>query len=334
MKILTVIGARPQFVKSAVFSKCCFDTGRDEVVVHTGQHYDADMSLKIFEDLGCPPPKYIFDGLSRSPQLMIGEIMRDLEEVVNSEKPDFINIFGDTTSTLAAALYANKSGISLLHIEAGLRSRNWDMPEEYNRLCTDILSDYLFCPTESAFKNIQSENLKGDAFNVGDVMLDAIRVFDSSFRYDGPYSDSDPIVLTLHRSETLKRRERLAELLDYVFEEAKGRQILFPIHPNTKKHCVKYEIDLSRFEVIDPLSYIKMQGLLKLCHSVYTDSGGMQKEAFFHRKPCITLRNETEWGELIDLGWNRLWKEKYLTKVDDNPYGDGFACNKILDILD
>ena len=196
-----------------------------------------------------------------------------------------------------------------------------------------LLSDYLFCPTETAFENHKSENLKGRAFNVGDVMLDAIRVFDNSFRYDGPFIDSEPIVLTLHRAETLKNRERLMELLNYVFEEAQGRPIVFPIHPNTKKHCLAYEIDLSRFKCIDPLSYTQAQGLLKICYAVYTDSGGMQKEAFFHRKPCVTLRDETEWSESINLGWNRLWKEEYLIRSNDKPYGDGFACYKILNIL-
>ena len=304
MKILTVIGARPQFVKSAIFSRWCETFGVNEVVCDSGQHYDFNMSYQIFEDLKINTPKYIFNNIKRNPSSMISDIMTRLEEVLQKERPDLINVFGDTTTTLAAAIFANKNSVQLSHIESGLRSGNYSQPEEINRKITDQLSDYLFCPTLNAVKNLEDEAHKGYILNTGDIMLDALSVFSKEIDMNKfeTLPSRDFVIFTLHRAESLKEPKALQDKFDYVRSYLPKYEIIFPIHPNTKKHILSFDISLDGFNVVEPLSYLDCLSALQKCSMVFTDSGGLQKEAYFFKKPCVTLRAETEWKETIQFG--------------------------------
>ena len=338
MKILSIVGARPQFVKAAVFRKYCYENQIDEILLHTGQHYDQEMSTDIFKDLNVCMPNISYSLKSRSHSGMTGELLVFIEEQILKIKPDFVNVYGDTNSTLAGALAASKLHVPILHIEAGLRSFNKKMPEEVNRVLTDHMSDYLFCPTLQAVENLANENIKNNVYHVGDIMLDATQIFKDKFELPAnlKLNNSKKIALmTVHRQENLKDKNTLLSIINYCEKLCDEYQIIFPVHPNTKNKLREFSISTGRLMSVKPMKYIEMQALLKKSSLVLTDSGGLQKEAYFHGSKCITLRKETEWVELIDAGWNSLWNEPLLSKKTSyiSEYGDGTTAKKIIDML-
>lgn len=309
MKILTIIGARPQFIKAAVVSRALRDAGLQEVLLHTGQHFDDNMSRVFFEQLGMSRPEYHFALGGGGHGEMTGEMMKAIEPVVLKENPDWVMVYGDTNSTLAGALVAAKLHVPVAHVEAGLRSFNRRMPEEINRICADHVSDLLFCSSESPARLLAGEGIVKGVHIVGDVMADSLA---HALRYsrghperfsallDGiprPYS-----LLTLHRAENTDDPARLGSILDGV--SALG-PMLFPVHPRTDKQLARYHLHLPpNITRCPPLGYLEMAAALDGCARVLTDSGGLQKEAWWARKPCITLRDETEWVETVGIGWN------------------------------
>ncbi|OJX11670.1 MAG: UDP-N-acetylglucosamine 2-epimerase [Caedibacter sp. 37-49] len=340
-KILTIIGARPQFIKAAVLSR--FFKGHpliEEIIVHTGQHFDSNMSDVFFEQLNIPQPRYYLDIHSLSHGAMTGLMLEKLEEIMLQELPSLVLIYGDTNSTLAGALAASKLHIPIAHIEAGLRSFNPLMPEEINRVLSDHVSSLLFCPTLKAVENLSQEGITKNVFHVGDVMHDAtlfaIEKISKKILLRFELKEKSYIVLTLHRQESTANKEHLENLLNYIIEYSKNHslQIVWPIHPRTKS-LVKAEI-FDLIKVIDPLNYQDMHSLLHFSSLVCTDSGGLQKEAYFHQKPCITMRSETEWTETITNGWNRLWSvpQYVLPQQSIKDYGDGKAGSIIFEKIE
>ena len=339
MKIMSIIGARPQFVKAAVFRQACMLSGVSEILVHSGQHYDENMSLGIFNELNVKQPDYIFTLNHRTHGALTGEIMIQLEELILSNKPDIINVYGDTNTTLAAALVATKLHIPVSHIEAGLRSYNRLMPEETNRVLTDHVSSFLFCPTLLSVSQLAAEGITENVYHVGDIMYDCVKMFRGQFRFPSiELKSSRPIaILTLHRAENVNINTKLKELIDFAKQKLSRYEVIFPIHPNTANKIKEFDIDVSMFTVIPPTSYLETQGLLQRADLILTDSGGMQKEAYFHRVKCITLRSETEWPETIASGWNSLWNSNKVahTKTQEiSDYGSGRTAYEILSVLD
>lgn len=340
-KVLTVVGARPQFVKAATVTRAFGKrSGIVEVMVHTGQHFDAAMSEIFFSELQIPDPAYNLAIHGGGHGDMTGRMMMALEPVMEKEKPDGVLVYGDTNSTLAGALTASKLHIPVFHVEAGLRSFNRRMPEEINRVLTDHVSSLLLCPTSTAVANLAREGISKGVIDVGDVMFDATRhIRDIALRcsriveqlaLEGrPYA-----VLTLHRAENTGSPERLQRLLDYVMEQAGDAEIVFPVHPRTRDLLTRMKGVVSRLRLVDPLGYVDMHRLLIGASMVMTDSGGLQKEAYFHRVPCITLRDETEWVETIAAGWNRLWSyPSYRPRHEIAEYGNGQAAELIVNAL-
>tara|TARA_Y100000768_G_scaffold389018_1_gene390395 strand:+ start:10505 stop:11578 length:1074 start_codon:yes stop_codon:yes gene_type:complete len=351
MKILTVIGARPQFVKAATISRVIKNIeGITEVIVHTGQHFDANMSDIFFEEMEIPKPNYHFaiNGLGHG--AMTGQMLEKIEEVLLKEKPDWVLVYGDTNSTLAGALAASKLHINVAHVEAGLRSYNMRMPEEQNRILTDRISKVLFCPTEQAVKNLKNEgyeNIDIQVLNVGDVMFDAATFYAKS---SAKKSRLDKIqgefaLVTCHRAENTDDIDRLTSIVESLNEISKTVKIILPIHPRTKNIMKKNNLKFD-FDTIEPVGYFDMVELLKNCRFVMTDSGGLQKEAYFFDKPCITMRDETEWVELVESRVNSLVgakKEKILSnfkrimreKIEfpKSLYGDAKSAEKIVHYL-
>lgn len=313
MKILTVVGARPQFVKAAVLSRIIANrTGVDEVLVHTGQHYDANMSDIFFEEMEIPKPKYNLDVNSLSHGAMTGRMLEKIEEVLTIEKPDLLLVYGDTNSTLAGALAAKKMHIPVAHVEAGLRSFNMQMPEEINRILTDRISDFLFCPTQAAIDNLKAEgfdNFENQYFLSGDVMQDAALFYKNKANLNSEVLHNigdEPFVLcTIHRQENTDHPERLKSIVDALNEINESKKVVMTVHPRTKKIMENSGLQIN-FTCIDPVGYLDMILLLQKCDLVMTDSGGLQKEAYFFHKPCITLRDQTEWVELVENGFNRV----------------------------
>ena len=338
LKIVTVVGARPQFVKAAVLRKRSEEYGVHEVLVHTGQHYDHAMSDVFFSELGMRPAEYKLDLQNRSHGGMTGEIMAGVEEILMKEQPDWCVVYGDTNSTVAAALAAAKLHIPICHIEAGLRSFNKKMPEEINRILTDHMSDLLFCSTSVGVDNLANENIQQGVHHVGDIMYDAVRMFSKAvpketFCAEHGLDPNRPIAaVTLHRAETVGNPERFQEVMAHVREAGREYQLAFPIHPNTRKKCAEFGISTERFILLEPMPYLAMQALLAHSDLVITDSGGVQKEAYFHGLRCLTMRDETEWVETIENGWNRLWtQEDYACDPKPIPeYGTGHSVEKIL----
>ncbi|MDA9781114.1 UDP-N-acetylglucosamine 2-epimerase (non-hydrolyzing) [Amylibacter sp.] len=336
MKILSVIGARPQFVKAAVFRDYCLNNNVKEILVNTGQHYDPWMSNGIFHELNVPDADYNFTINERSHASMTAEMMKNIETTINHEKPDFVNLYGDTNSTLAGALVAYKLNIPVIHIEAGLRSFNKIMPEEKNRILTDHSSSILLCPTKTAVTNLKNEGIVRNVHHVGDIMFDAVTNFKQLFTFPKNIkADGRELALvTLHRVENLSDKTKLVSIIDYLRTFSSRYQLIFPIHPNTLKYLKNYDINYDFLTTIHPLIYTELQGLLADVSLVLTDSGGLQKEAYFHRKECITLREETEWVETINSGWNVTWQGKRLNKkYDIDDYGDGRFCETALNII-
>ncbi len=353
MKILTVVGARPQFVKAAPVSRALQTAGLDEFLVHTGQHYDANMSQIFFDELGIPRPDVNL-GVGSGPHgRQTGEMLIRLEEVMMAEKPDTVLVYGDTNSTIAAALAAVKLHIPVAHVEAGLRAFNREMPEEHNRVLTDHCADLLFCPTQTAVDNLHKENITRGVFLTGDVMYDAALIFGQQARQRSDVlarlglEAKSYLLATIHRPHNIDFPERLAGILDaFGLLDA---PVILPIHPRTRKKIAELGLGLADLaargvRIIDPVGYLDMLMLEQNARLILTDSGGIQKEAYFFQIPCITLRNDTEWWKTLDAGWNVLvgWDpEKILhaarTLAPSGPqpplFGDGHAAEKIASIL-
>lgn len=353
-KILTIVGARPQFVKAAALSRKLKEHGIEEVLVHTGQHFDENMAEIFFREMDIPEPKYNLGINSLTHGAMTGRMLEEIEKVLLIEKPSIVVVFGDTNSTIAGALAAGKLHIPIAHIEAGLRSFNMQMPEEVNRILTDRISDFLFCPTDTAVANLNREGFKNfncKVENIGDVMYD-VALYYSQFSEKKSKIGKElldakkpTILATLHRQENTDDLNRLQSIIGALNDLSEKFQIVLPLHPRTKSIIEKEKIELA-FKPIDPVGYFDMIELLKNCNLVVSDSGGLQKEAFFFEKHCLVIRDETEWTELVDLGFNlmvganrKLIFEKandvYERKVnfDAKPYGDGNAAGKIVEYL-
>jgi UDP-GlcNAc3NAcA epimerase len=354
-KILTIVGARPQFIKASAISRAIrdrFSTDFQEIIVHTGQHYDANMSQVFFEQLDIDEPKYNLNVSGLNHGAMTGRMMEALEELMISEKPDLVLVYGDTNSTLAGAVTAAKLHIPIAHVEAGLRSFNRKMPEEINRILTDTVSSFLFCPTDVSVQNLKNEGICHQVFNVGDVMYDVALYFaekaklESHILNDLGLSERQYILVTCHREENTNSLERLTSILQALAELSKSKTIIFPIHPRTLKYIQQNDLSsyLENVHVIEPLPYMDLIALQQSAESILTDSGGIQKEAFFYQVPCITMRDETEWVETIDLGWNQLVGANAnkiiqavmnikMGKLEVYPYGHGKASEMIINIL-
>jgi UDP-GlcNAc3NAcA epimerase len=313
MKIITVIGARPQFIKSAMVSKALEKLeGIEEIIVHTGQHFDQNMSEVFFNDFGLASPAYNLGVHSLLHGAMTGNMLIELEPILLSEKPDLVMVYGDTNSTLAGALAAKKLNIKLAHVEAGLRSYNASMPEEINRIIVDRISDILFCPTTTAFDNLRKEGFEG--FNskiipTGDVMQDAALYFGKIALAKSSIKSTlkldEYVLATIHRAENTDNSNHLQSIVNALNEIHKKTTVVMPIHPRTQFLMDKFNIQ-PNFVTIKPLGYIDMLAMIQQANMIITDSGGLQKEAYFFRKNCITLRKETEWTELVESGFNIL----------------------------
>ena len=347
MKILTILGARPQFIKAGSVSREIAKHDKiEEVIVHTGQHYDANMSDIFFVEMKIPKPNYFLGIGGKSHGAMTGQMIEKIEEVVVKEKPDWVMVYGDTNSTLAGAIVASKLHIKLAHIEAGLRSFNMKMPEEVNRILTDRVSNVLFCPTDTAIENLKNEgyeNLDIKIVKSGDVMQDGA-MFYKSLAVKPSFDIKDNYILsTIHRAENTDDLDRLTAIISALNEVNKEKQVILPLHPRTKKILETNDIKVE-FTVIDPIGYLEMVWLIDNCDLVMTDSGGLQKEAFFFEKSCITLRDETEWVELVENKFNVLVgadKEKILdvyrnrenifsNEYSVDLYGGGMASGNII----
>lgn len=356
MKIVTVVGARPQFVKAAAVSRVIqneFKTDIDECIVHTGQHYDENMSKVFFDELEIPKPAINLNISGGGHGVMTGGMLASIEGVLEKERPDWVLTYGDTNSTLAGALAAVKLHIPVAHVEAGLRSGNMRMPEEVNRILTDRVSDLLFCPTETALSNLASEGITSGCHNVGDVMFDVARFYSeraasqSSLLSDMQLQTGQFALATCHRAENTDNPKRLKGIISALAEIATTMPVILPLHPRTRAIVAEHnwEEKLIGVTVVDPLSFLDMVALEQSAKIILTDSGGVQKEAFFYGVPCITLRNETEWVETVRFGWNTLAganKKDILDAVDSidllqpvtqEVYGDGNAASKILNFL-
>lgn len=313
MKLLTVLGARPQFIKAAALSRA-FKSYRpdiEEILVHTGQHYDKNMSGVFFDELQIPRPDYNLGVGGGSHGQNTGRMLEKLEALAQEVNPDWVVVFGDTDSTLAGALTAAKLHIPVAHAEAGLRSFNRRMPEEINRVLTDHVSDILWCPTQTAQENLEREGIKGDRVQVpGDLMYDTALFYKEQARKPAELdqislTDGKFALCTIHRAENVDSPGKLAAIFEGLAESPVD--IVLPLHPRTRKRIAESLPGIpDRVHMIDPVGYLEMVWLEMHCEFVATDSGGVQKEAYFHGKPCITLREETEWVELVEHGWNCL----------------------------
>ncbi len=355
LKILSVLGARPQIIKAFPVSQSLKKRRKfNEVLVHTGQHYDHEMSQVFFEELGLYEPHYNLEVGSGSHAFQVGNMLIKLEEVLGKEKPDLVLVYGDTNSTLAGALASVKLHIPVAHVEAGLRSFDMKMPEEVNRVLTDRISALLFCPTQKALDNLGKEGLGGNAILVGDVMYDASLFFGkvaekkSRILEELKLSPKEYLLCTVHRASNTDYRNNLSQIVKALSES--GENIVFPVHPRTVKYLKRYnlfdQLKKSRHvKLLQALGYLDFLVLEKNAKKILTDSGGVQKEAYFYGVPCITLRESTEWVETVESGWNIVVgtdKEKILQAISDfsppkkrgNYYGDGKAAFKIVSILE
>ena len=370
MKIVTIVGARPQFIKAAAINRAIqtFNKRKDriqEILVHTGQHYDYLMDKVFFEQLELPKPDYYLGVGSGSHGRQTGMMLERIEAVLEKEKPEVVMVYGDTNSTLAGALAAAKLSLPVAHVEAGLRSYNMEMPEEINRLLTDHLSTLLFCPTAQAVRNLLKEGIKEErpriVKNVGDVMYDSILYYskiaerkstilkDLGFDTSHESRVTSYYLATLHRAENTDDSERLKFILRALNEIGKKNPVVLPLHPRTKKMMRVYHLfsEFKSIKFIEPVSYLDMIKLEKNAKAILTDSGGVQKEAYWLRVPCFTLREETEWVETIKSRWNvlvgtglkRIVKEVSQTEgrrrylKGNGIFGDGKASQKIVQIL-
>jgi len=365
MKILTILGARPQFIKAASVSRAIRNFNLEntpsisELIVHTGQHYDAGMSDVFFDEMDIPKPDYKLKCGNLRHGVMTGRMMEGIEDVILKEKPDYVLVYGDTNSTLAGALAASKLHIPVIHVEAGLRSFNMAMPEEVNRILTDRISKILFCPTKTAVNNLENEGFPyptfnkstQQIFNVGDVMYDATLSYREKAKEHislntWSLETGNYALCSIHRAENTDDPIRLKSIFQALDQINRKLPVILPLHPRTQKILMKSSFSdlLSSLKVIDPISYLETQRLEMSAKVILTDSGGIQKEAFFHQVPCITMRDETEWKETIDSGWNILVGasankiinacESTVVLNDQEPcYGDGKSATKIVSQL-
>jgi UDP-GlcNAc3NAcA epimerase len=356
-KIFTVIGARPQFIKAAAVSKAVAQTDSvSEVLVHTGQHYDSNMSDVFFEELDISRPKHNLGIGGGTHGQNTGRMLEKLEELMQLEKPDTVLVYGDTNSTLAGALAAVKLHIPVAHVESGLRSYNMGMPEEVNRILTDRISRWLFTPTKTAAENLKREGFANvQICPVGDVMYDVALLYGERVKAGTGLmarlglQEKSYVLATIHRAENTDHPGRLEAIVDALIIASKSLPVVWPLHPRTRaalKQIGRLDTIAKTVRLIDPVGYLEMVQLEKFAGLITTDSGGVQKEAFFYRVPCVTLRDETEWVELIDSGWNRLAspnnKEEIICVMqlalksqgeNIQPYGDGCAALKILNYI-
>ena len=374
MKIVTIVGARPQFIKAAVVSRAIANFNKDvtsssslvtEVIVHSGQHYDRNMSDVFFEEMNIPRPDYFLDIRGLSHGAMTGQMLEKFEPVLVEEKPDAVLVYGDTNTTLAGSLAAVKLHVPVAHVEAGLRSFNRKMPEEINRVLTDHIANILFCPTKQSVENLKAEGIINKEHTpgndcsssivghkpiiclVGDVMLDAAIYYKERARKPQLGLPEKFILATIHRAENTDNPLRLKSIFDGFEKIGIEIPIILPLHPRTRKTIETLDLKISNsIKIIDPVSYLEMIYLLENCLLVMTDSGGLQKEAFFFKKPCITMRDETEWVELVEHGFNSLagaetgniydaYKAIFENDLDFNIelYGDGKAGEWVVDFL-
>jgi len=358
MKIVTVVGARPQFIKAATISRAIShhnsipgNLAIEEKIIHTGQHYDTNMSDNFFKELNIPSPNFHLNIGSGSHGTQTGKMLEKIEDVLQREEPDYLLVYGDTNSTLAGALAAAKLLIPVAHIEAGLRSFNRIMPEEVNRVLCDHISTLLFCPTKTSLKNLENEGITKGVKCVGDIMYDSMLYYkEKASQTILDYLSIEPnnyILATVHRAENTDNPVRLKAIMRALGDAAESsRTVVLALHPRTKKLLTQQGLKLSKsIQVIEPTPYLETITLLKNAKAIMTDSGGMQKEAFFLETPCLTFRDETEWVETIDIGANKLigvdrkktakaldqlvsnkWKPDFSAK----PYGEGNAAEKIV----
>ena len=358
MKICTIVGARPQFIKAATVSRViASQSSIQEVIVHTGQHYDENMSAQFFDELAIPKPTYSLNIGSGSHGHQTGQMLAAVEDVLIQEKPDWVLIYGDTNSTLAGALAAVKMHIPVAHVEAGLRSFNRRMPEEINRITADHVSELLFTPTETSTKQLLKEGIpEARIVNVGDVMYDATLFYNE---YNASRKTlveimglpaKSFVLATIHRAENTDNISRLRHICEAFIELGKSHKVVFPLHPRTRlvlSQAGYLEPLQQQLTLIEPVGYLDMLALEQNASLIVTDSGGVQKEAYFNQVPCITLRDETEWIELVEAGWNHLcspeqpfslqtiWAKHSETtpKAYTTLYGNGDAAQKVVQSL-
>lgn len=356
LKITTIVGARPQFIKAAAMSRAIAKHNQlnraplvEEQIIHTGQHYDDEMSSVFFLDLGIPAPAYNLGIGSGRHGLQTGSMLIAIEEVLVAEKPDWVMVYGDTNSTLAGALAAAKLNLQLAHVEAGLRSYNRSMPEEINRVTTDHLSHLLFCPSQTAVINLANEGIRGGVILTGDVMGDALHYANS---VESEKTDilsrlsllpQGYFLATIHRAVNTDRRENLENILEAL--SALAAPVVFPIHPRTRVIFQTLNLQIPKnVLLIPPVGYLESVALMQSAKMLLTDSGGMQKEAYWLKTPCVTLRDETEWVETVANGWNTLCGTNpvriieavrtYTTPATHPPlYGDGRAAEHCLNAI-
>lgn len=354
MKILTIVGARPQFIKAAALSRELKSrAGVEEILVHTGQHFDKNMSDVFFDEMNIPKPKYNLEINSLGHGAMTGRMLEGIEKLLLDEKPNMLLVYGDTNSTIAGALAAKKIHVPVGHVEAGLRSFNMRMPEEVNRILTDRISDHLFCPTDTAINNLRNEGFNDFDCKIhrsGDVMQDAALYYAqfSEDKSDVLAQLGNPknfVLTTIHRAENTDDPIRLSAIISALNEINKSQQVICPLHPRTRK-ILENLPEKPAFTIIDPVGYFDMIELLKHASLVMTDSGGLQKEAFFFQNACITMRDQTEWTELLDNGYNMLagadkaailgaYETMRSLRLDFSKdlYGGGMASANIANVL-
>ena len=345
MKVATIIGARPQFIKAAPISeKINTINSFSEIIIHTGQHFDKKMSDIFFDEMSIPQPNYNLNINQLDYGFMVEMMVKKISPILTEENIDGVLVYGDTNSTLAGSLAAKKLDLPVFHIEAGLRSYDRSMFEENNRIITDHLSSLLFCPSKEAVKNLKKESLTDGVILSGDVMYDVYKKF--SFYKDNLNEDlkkSGYILSTIHRRENINSFEKLSAIFKNLNKINNSQKIIMPLHPHTKQKIEKYKIQ-TNISLIEPLGYISMLSLLNDCEMVITDSGGLQKESYFAKKKCITIRDQTEWVELIEIGTNVLCQPKNLyhiynqiSKIPDNfsknLYGNGKASTHIIESI-
>lgn len=354
MKLLTIIGARPQFIKASALSRALSNYNNlTEVTVHTGQHYDENMSNVFFRELNMPVPSYNLNINGGGHGEMTGAMIQKLEPILLKEKPDWVVVYGDTNSTLAGSLTAVKLHIPVAHVEAGLRSFNNRMPEEINRILTDRVSSLLFCPSEGAVENLRKEGF--EKFNVaihqvGDIMYESalfsaeVAARQSNILQSHSLNENAYILCTIHRAENTDDPERLRNIIEALNKINKRERVIVPLHPRTKKLICQNNIN-PEFIITEPMGYFDMIQLIRNARAIMTDSGGLQKEAFFFKKRCLILRDETEWPELVEMGNNFIVgadKDKIIQTLDalpkewynhSNPYGSGNTAKLIAQTL-
>ncbi len=352
-KIVTIVGARPQFIKAAAVSREILKhPGQlEEVMVHTGQHYDPNMSQVFFDELEIPAPKYNLEVSGGGHGAMTGRMLESIEKILLSEKPAWVLIYGDTNSTLAGAVAAAKLHIPIAHVEAGLRSFNMRMPEEVNRILADRVSTLLLCPTEVAVENLAREGVVQGVHNVGDVMYDVALYYRERAKSQSKVLKTHGLqekgfaLATCHRAENTDDPTRLEGIVSALAEIAVETPVVLPLHPRTRKLLQQFGLEryLDALIVVDPLPFLDMVALEQAAQVILTDSGGVQKEAFFYSVPCVTMRNETEWLETVSLGWNTLVGAErtrivaaamkalnHTGQITERPYGIGSSAAKII----